>query len=171
MIAKRHLLSISMTALLSSHLVHADTLLDIYELAVKNDPQLQAAEATYRANIETKNLSRAALLPQVTAQAYYQDAESDSQRKSLEFSASPIPGATTTTVIDQKTSTDSESEVYSVSLSQALFDLPAWFSFQAGKKISEQAEAQLAYEQQQTTATVTGTATRMILNKKEGASS
>ena len=146
MIAKRHLLSIAITALLSSHLVQADTLLDVYELAVKNDPQLQAAQASYRANIETENLSRAALLPQVTAQAYYQDSESEAERKSIQQSTG-LGG--TTTIIDQKASTGTESEVYSVSLSQALFDLPAWFSFQAGKKVTEQAEAQLAYEQQQ----------------------
>lgn len=145
MIAKRHLLSmISIAALLSSHLAQADTLLDIYQLAVKNDPQLQAAEASYRANIETKNLSRAALLPQVTAQAFYQDTESESQRKGITTSNF---GAAT--IIDQQSSTDSDTESYSVSLSQAIFDLPAWFTFQAGKKISEQAEAQLAYDQQQ----------------------
>ncbi|MFT6592777.1 MAG: outer membrane protein [Zhongshania sp.] len=139
MIAKRHLLSISIAALLSSSFIHADTLFDIYQLAVTNDPQLKAAEASYRANIETKNLSRAALLPQVTGQAYYQDAESDAERE----------GFSATSAVNQNISSDTESEFYSVSLSQALFDLPAWFSFQAGKKISEQAEAQLAYEQQQ----------------------
>ena len=120
MIAKRHLLSIAIAALLGSHLVQADTLLDVYELAVKNDPQLQAAQASYRANIETENLSRAALLPQVTAQAYYQDSESEAERKSIQQSTG-LGG--TTTVIDQKASTGTESEVYSVSLSQALFDL------------------------------------------------
>ena len=146
MIAKRHLLNVSIAALLATQPVFADTLLDIYELAVKNDPQLKTAEASYRANIETENLGRAALLPQVTAQAYYQDAESDRESKSVNFST--VPGSSPS-VIDQKTSTDSETEYYSVSLNQALFDLPAWFTFRAGKKISEQAEAQLAYEQQQ----------------------
>jgi outer membrane protein len=153
MIAKRHLISISIAVIFSSQLVRADTLLDVYELAVKNDPQLQAAKASYRANIEAKNLSRAALLPQVTAQAFYQDTESESQRKGITTSnfgpATIIDQQSSTEVIDQKSSTDSETESYSVSLSQAIFDLPAWFTFQAGKKISEQAEAQLAYDQQQ----------------------
>ncbi|CAA0092388.1 TolC family outer membrane protein [Zhongshania aliphaticivorans] len=144
MIAKRHLLSISIAALLSSHIANADTLLDVYQLAVTNDPQLKTAEASYRANIENENLGRAALLPQITAQAYYQDSESDSQGKGLQGDS-----VGNFSVIDQTTITDTDSEFYSVSLSQPLFDLPAWFSFQAGKKISEQAEAQLAYEQQQ----------------------
>jgi outer membrane protein len=153
MIAKRHLLSISIAVIFSSQLVRADTLLDVYELAVKNDPQLQAAKASYRANIEAKNLSRAALLPQVTAQAFYQEVESESQRKTATSSnldpTTIIDQQSSTAIIDQQSSTDSETESYSVSLSQAIFDLPAWFTFQAGKKISEQAEAQLAYDQQQ----------------------
>jgi outer membrane protein len=129
----------------------------VYELAVKNDPQLQAAKASYRANIEAKNLGRAALLPQITAQAYYQEVESDSQRQgvnggsagtsSIPVIGNSVPSEPSNFV--QTANIDTESEFYSVSLSQALFDLPAWFTFQAGKKISEQAEAQLAYEQQQ----------------------
>ncbi|WP_373080455.1 TolC family outer membrane protein [Zhongshania sp.] len=151
MIAKRHLLNVSIAALLASQTVFADTLIDVYELAVKNDPQLKAAEASYRANIETEKLGRAALLPQISAQAYYQDAEADRESKSVNFSSTTgtLGGSGSADVIDQKTNSTSETESYSVSLNQALFDLPAWFTFRAGKKISEQAEAQLAYEQQQ----------------------
>ena len=45
----------------------ADTLREIYELALDNDAQLKSREAQYRANLETENLGRAALLPQVNA--------------------------------------------------------------------------------------------------------
>jgi outer membrane protein len=147
MIAKRHLLNLSIAALIASQSVFADTLLDVYELAVKNDPQLKAAEASYRANIETEKLGRSALLPQITAQAYYQDAEVDSHTRSVSTSTGAFGNSST--VIDQKYNTDSETESYTISLNQALFDLPAWFTFRAGKKISEQAEAQLAYDQQE----------------------
>tara|TARA_R110001599_G_scaffold11830_7_gene55653 strand:+ start:8294 stop:9742 length:1449 start_codon:yes stop_codon:yes gene_type:complete len=147
MIAKRHLLNLSIATLFASQSVFADTLLDVYELAVKNDPQLKAAEASYRANIETEKLGLSALLPQVSAQAYYQDAEIDSQRKSVTSSSGGVLGSSS--VIDQQSNTDSETESYSISLNQALFDLPAWFTFRAGKKITAQAEAQLAYDQQQ----------------------
>ncbi len=147
MIAKRHLLNLSIATLFASQSVSADTLLDVYELAVKNDPQLKAAEASYRANIETEKLGLSALLPQVSAQAYYQDAEIDSQRKSVTSSSGGVLGSSS--VIDQQSNTDSETESYSISLNQALFDLPAWFTFRAGKKITAQAEAQLAYDQQQ----------------------
>jgi outer membrane protein len=150
MIAKRHLLSASLVAVFASAPVisaNADTLLDVYELAVKNDPQLKAAEATYRANKETETLSRAALLPQVSGQAYYQESD---------ISADGFTPSNVGTLVNpqyvpepQRTTSDIETESYSISLSQAIFDLPAWFSFKAGKKVSEQAEAQLAYEQQQ----------------------
>ncbi|WP_289083253.1 TolC family outer membrane protein [uncultured Spongiibacter sp.] len=151
MIAKRHLLSVALALATGASATSADTLLDVYELALKNDPQLKAAEATYRADLETEKLSRSALLPQVVGQAYYQDAETDRKAKGIGDVPAPTfldPDATTTGIIDQSTNTDSETEHYSVSLNQAIFDLPAWFSFKAGKKVTERAEAQLAFDQQ-----------------------
>ena len=143
MIAHRHLLRVAFAVALGAPAAHAETLLDVYELAVQNDPQLKAAEATYRADRETEVLARSALLPRLTGQAYYQESETDAASKSTTFSG------TSATVIDQHTSTDSESENYSLSLTQPLFDLPAWFSYRAGKRVSERAQAQLAYDQQQ----------------------
>lgn len=148
MIAKGHFLRAAIALSMGVSAAQADTLLDVYELAVKNDPQLKAAEATYRADIESEKLSRSQLLPQLSAQAYYQDSETDAQSKSATFVSSGPLGGGSTEIVDQKTHTSSESENYSLSLSQAIFDLPAWFSFKAGKKISERAEAQLAYDQQ-----------------------
>ncbi len=150
MIAKRHLLSACLVAVFASAPVisaNADTLLDVYELAVKNDPQLKAAEATYRANKETETLSRAALLPQVSGQAYYQESDTTAEAYTVTSNGSTLNPQYE--IINQRTTSDLETESYSISLSQAIFDLPAWFSFKAGKKVSEQAEAQLAYEQQQ----------------------
>ncbi|QQD18099.1 TolC family outer membrane protein [Spongiibacter nanhainus] len=144
MTATRRLLAAAIAATLGTASAHSDSLLDIYELAVQNDPQLKAAEATYRANIEAEDLGRAALLPQISAQAYYQDAETESDGKSTTLSATGSP-----TVIDQSTTTDAETESLSLTLNQAIFDLSAWFNFRAGQKLSEQAEAQLAYDQQQ----------------------
>ena len=139
MTATRRLLAAAIAATLGTASAHSDSLLDIYELAVQNDPQLKAAEATYRANIEAEDLGRAALLPQINAQAYYQDAENDSESK----------GTDGNNIINQSTITDTETESFSLTLNQAIFDLSAWFNFRAGQKLSEQAEAQLAYDQQQ----------------------
>ena len=63
------------TALLSAMLLlgaapgHADTLLDIYRLALQSDPQLRAAEAGWKAAQEARPQSRAGLLPQLNAGA------------------------------------------------------------------------------------------------------
>ena len=83
MIAKRHLLSVALALATGASATSADTLLDVYELALKNDPQLKAAEATYRADLETEKLSRSALLPQVVGQAYYQDSETDAESPTI----------------------------------------------------------------------------------------
>ena len=58
---------------------HSDTLLDIYEMALKNDPVLKAAQASYRAGQEAEVQGRSALLPQVGAQAVYGETDLEQQ--------------------------------------------------------------------------------------------
>jgi outer membrane protein len=53
----------------ASAMAKADTLMDIYQLAVASDPQLRQAEATYHAVAESKNQARAQLLPQLSLDA------------------------------------------------------------------------------------------------------
>jgi len=55
---------------------HAENLLDIYRLALKNDPQLRAAEAANRAAQATRGQSRAAFLPQINLEANYNQVDS-----------------------------------------------------------------------------------------------
>ena len=108
-------------------LVHAaaqsDTLLDIYDLALKNDPVLQAAQASYRAGQETEVQGRSALLPQVGAQAVYGETDLE-QRSSRTFT---FGGANIPSNTDQDL--HGESEDYYLTLSQNIFNAPAWFSF------------------------------------------
>ena len=49
----------------------ADTLLDIYELALSNDPTLQSAEATYLAGDTIRQQALAVLLPEVNYQCFF----------------------------------------------------------------------------------------------------
>lgn len=95
----------------------ADTLRDIYDLALKNDAQLKVAEATYKADQEIELQARSNLLPQVDG--------------------------------DASKNVDTTARGWSVTLSQPIFDLPAWFSFKSGKQISLQAQAQFAADQQE----------------------
>lgn len=116
---------ISLIALiaLTSTSAKAETLADIYQSAVENDPIAGAARATYQANKETLKQGRAVLLPQLTA----------SSRKVEPSSDDNIEPIKTT---------------YAASLSQSLFNVPAWFQFQSAKKMDQVAEAQFATQQQ-----------------------
>jgi outer membrane protein len=53
------------TTLVAAQISSADTLNDIYESALRSDPVLSAARATFNAEREIKNISRGALLPQL----------------------------------------------------------------------------------------------------------
>ncbi|MEH6586792.1 MAG: TolC family outer membrane protein [Halioglobus sp.] len=127
---------------LGSFTANADSLLDIYELALENDAQLKAEQATYLANREQENLGLSALLPQVGADYSRSGSDTETDGESLELGQGGIA------TIDTTTNNDTISEGFSVSLNQALFDLPAWFSFQSGKELTKQAEATFAGNQQ-----------------------
>jgi outer membrane protein len=133
----------SLALFLSCASLQADSLRDIYELALKNDAQIKAEEATYLANRETENLARAALLPQVATSYSYEGADRDIDAIGPIFSE----GGNFTTG-QTLTKRDTDTHGYAVSLDQALFDLPAWFSFQSGKELTKEAEATFAANQQ-----------------------
>lgn len=134
---------ITTSLLLLPAALRADTLLDIYELAVKNDPVIKAAEATYRAGREFEVQGRSQLLPQVGAQAEYGETDvSQKSRRTFQFGDSNFSSNTDYDIED-------EEENYYLTLSQKLFDVPAWFSFKQGKELSKQAEVQFAADQQE----------------------
>ena len=121
---------------------HSDTLLDIYEMALKNDPVLKAAQASYRAGQEAEVQGRSALLPQVGAQAVYGETDLEQQTSRIfSLGGTNIPSNT-----DQDV--NGEREDCYLTLSQNIFNVPAWFSFQQGKELSLQAETQFAADQQ-----------------------
>ncbi len=134
---------VSLALFLSSFSLQADSLRDIYELALENDAQLKAEEAVYLARKEAEVLGRSALLPQISGSYSYQDTERDSE--SIE---AVLPDGGAPIVTESTANSDTETEGYQLSLSQAIFDLPAWFSFQSGKQSSQEAEATFAANQQ-----------------------
>jgi len=127
---------------LSSLNLQADSLRDIYELALANDAQLKAEEAVYLARRETEVLGRSQLLPQVNTAYSYRDSDTDTDSKGPIFSEGGIA------ISDTSSNLDIDTDGYSISLNQALFDLPAWFSFKSGKEITREAEATFASNQQ-----------------------
>lgn len=120
---------------------YADTLRDIYELAIKNDAKLKVAEATYQANLETEQQAKSRLLPQVSGEANYGKIDREQDSESLVSITPPATGA-----INAQTNTTDKS--WGVSLTQPLIDLPSWFSFKSGRVVSDQAKAQFSADQQ-----------------------
>ena len=123
--------------------LQADSLRDIYELALENDARLKAEEAVYLARRETENLSRSALLPQVSASYSYQNSDVDTKAQGAVFSASEG-----ISIEETQSNRDTDTDGYAISLNQPLFDLSAWFSFQSGKQVTREAEATFASNQQ-----------------------
>ena len=113
---------IAFTALANSSTT-AETLADIYQLAVKNDPIAAVARASYNADKEALKQSRAVLLPQLNASSNKAEPRDDEN-------------------------TDPVTTTYRASLSQSLFNVPAWFQFQSAKKMDQVAEANFAAQQQ-----------------------
>jgi outer membrane protein len=128
----------ALTISLVSTSLSAESLRDIYELAMQNDAQLKTEQAQYLANLETEKLGLSALLPQVNASYDYTDTDQDTDAESFDL----------TGPIDSSTNLDVDREGYQLSLNQAIFNLPAWFSFQSGKEFSKQAESTFAANQQ-----------------------
>jgi outer membrane protein len=109
--------------------VFSENLEDIYELALKNDPLLRSAEATYRSNMEYKSQGRAGLLPSLSISGSTNWNEYRVQDE----------------LIDAYNSNN-----HSANISQPLFRMDRWFQFKQGKAISESASAEFAHQQQQT---------------------
>ncbi|TVS15941.1 MAG: hypothetical protein EA417_11825 [Gammaproteobacteria bacterium] len=124
-----------------------NTLAGVYELALRNDRTLAAAQATFRAGLEERRLGRAGLLPEITASFTYQDAFSEARGQF------PVGGDI---LARNFTDTDRETTRWSVNLEQPLFNLPAWFRFRRGQELSEQARASFTVAQQDLMVRTTG---------------
>ncbi len=109
-------------------------LLQVYELALKNDAQLAAAQATFNAAGEAVPQSRAALLPTFTVTAQ----TADNRLSYLE--SAPLAGAGRTS--------NWNSHYWSATLTQPLFNMSSWFTFKRAELVTEQAAVTLAIAQQ-----------------------
>jgi len=122
--------------------LQAETLAEIYQLALNNDAQLRAANAAFNAGKQSIPRARAGLLPTLTGSIEIGDGGGDtSSFRTLNF-----PGQTFDAGAAGEN--DDETEFYSLTLTQPLFDMPAWFIFKQGFDLDQQASANLAAEQQ-----------------------
>ncbi|MGB0360681.1 MAG: TolC family outer membrane protein [Endozoicomonas sp.] len=107
-------------------------LMDVYNLALKNDAQLAAAKASMLATQEGVNQSRAGLLP------------------TLDLTANTQYNKTTTeyeNVSDKKS--DYNTNDWGARLTQPLFNMNSWYTYDQAKSVSDQASVVYANAQQQ----------------------
>lgn len=117
------LLATAISCALIAPQVSAGALIDIYQQALAQDPQLKAAEAAAKAGEEALPQGRAGLLPSIS-----------------------LTG--NTTWITSDTTRDYNNHGYTVSLSQPLFSAASWFTYKQGMALSEAATLQFDQAQQ-----------------------
>lgn len=122
-----------------SFAAYSDSLSDIYQAAVQNDPTMRAAEAEFRVQSETKNIARGALLPQLNFNAgiAYANQKQVTNKPDEVISKALGTSETTGTSINA-----------GLTLSQQLLNMGAWYSFKGGQQLSKQAELQFIDNQQ-----------------------
>ncbi len=124
----RYLLSLALLAAPLS--AFAVDLKEVYQLALDNEHQLKADRAAYEAGRQAKIINRTGIVPNIGARAEYTDVEFDAGISTQNFN------------------TSNRSQVYSITLTQALFDLNAWYTYKQGLRLTDQAKAQFEADEQ-----------------------
>ena len=127
MIPCKHTIFKLLTVLLTCSFISSENILEIYNEALENDPTYKSAEYSYLADKQIVVQGRAALLPSITLSGstnwneYYQNDQLQQEYNSFSKSAR---------------------------ISQPLFRLDSWFNFKKSKSLTNAAEADFAYQQQ-----------------------
>ena len=111
--------------------LQAENLMDIYNLAQKNDPKFLASGALLDANLEGTNQSLSALLPRVSG--------------SISSSYNRSSSGTTAAITSKSESVGSS---LGLSLSQLIYDYSTWVGYDQAKKRAEQARVQYKVNEQ-----------------------
>lgn len=121
----------------------ATDLQDVYERAITNDPLIREAEANRLAARESKPQAIAALLPQLSANANYNDDESEGSQTFLREQ----PGGEVT-VGTEASETQGTRSNWDVTLRQSLFRWQNWAALRRSNSEAAQAEADYLAAQQ-----------------------
>ncbi len=121
--------SITLFTLLTATTVFADDLLQIFDLAVTNDPETRQARALYSANHTVLEQGMSFLLPTIGLSA---NTSRDTQGPSAVHSFG----------------NGFSSEGYGLNLRQALVNFQAWYAFQSARKADAAAATRLVQAEQ-----------------------
>lgn len=109
----------------------AESLIDVYQMALQNDPSIREADANRSAELQSKPQARGLLLPQIDFSADWTDQSSDGLQNSA-FGGQNLR---------QDFSTEQDGWRWSVNLSQTLFRWDQWVSLKRSSKEVARAEA------------------------------
>ena len=115
----------------------AADLVEVYQRALQNDPQLREAEATKLATLEAKPQALSALLPQLSANGSY-----TRQRDSgIQEQTQLVVGQSTPIVFNNDGTTKTTGHRYSIDLRQSVFSWANWVALKSADSQVAQAEA------------------------------
>lgn len=127
--------------LLSSSVL-AEDLLQIYNLAVNNDPTIRQARATYNAQHTLLEQGRAQLLPSL-------DLSANTTRQAQGSFGRPGPCTGTFCTGEYSYANGQNTKGYSLNLTQNLLNFQAWYAYKGIKKSDQAAALTLAQAEQQ----------------------
>lgn len=129
----RHFIQSGVLAVICATLalpVASENLQEVFQLARDNDALLKAQAAQAAAGRETANIYRAALLPQASLDGSRAESETD------------INGSRCLKAGGRCDNVDNDTQSGGLTVAQNILNMEAWYDFQRGKKLSEQADAQ-----------------------------
>ncbi len=129
----------------------ADDLFEILQLALDNDPVLQQAEASYRANRETMIQTRSSLLPSFGAIGSTSRLSSGPTSDIYADVTDPMTGETMRVLRQEAHSFSNgvNNHNWGVSLNQSLLNLSNWYNFQSAQATDRAASVNLAAQEQE----------------------
>jgi outer membrane protein len=139
----KQLLALALGACLAAPASAQESLIEVYQRALVNDPAIREAEATYLANAEVKPQARSALLPGLSfgaARAYrFQDTEFPAVAD-----IDPITGA----LLGQRQILETYSTGLSITLTQSVFNWSQYMTLEQADKRVVRAETDFRSAQQ-----------------------
>lgn len=133
----KFVLLVGVVAVGAARVAGAADLVEVYQRALQNDPQLREAEATKLAALEAKPQALSALLPQLSANGSY-----TRQRDSgIQEQTQLVVGQSQPIVFNNDGTTKTTGHRYSVDLRQSVFSWANWVALKSADSQVAQAEA------------------------------
>ena len=127
---KKQLLTLALSACVTTPALAQEGLIEVYQRALANDPAVREAEATYLATAEVKPQARSALLPGLTFGAARAHRFTDTEVRS--GATDPITGLP----LGTRQQFEQDTTGYSITLTQSIFDWSQYATLrQADKRV------------------------------------